>query len=314
MPERVFLTGSGGFVGSAILEELVQRGFAVNAVVNRREPPDVGGDVKIFRADLFEPAALDEVVKGCETAIHIVGIIKENPGAGITFQKMHVEATRSVVESAKRVGVKRYIQMSALGVRTDAMADYGKTKWQAEEIVRASGLAWTIFRPSLIHGPRGEFMKMEAGWAKKKSPPFLFMPYFGAGILGLGGAGMLQPVFVGDVARAFVEAIGNSKTIGRTYCLGGADQLTWPRMHQTAARAIVGKNRFVMAIPVWYAKLVAAVVPGKLLPFNRDQVIMSQEDNTCDLGEFERDFGWKPAGFEAGLTGYAGEIRNPKSE
>jgi nucleoside-diphosphate-sugar epimerase len=305
MAQRVFLTGSGGFVGSAVLEELARRGSAVNALVNRRNLPAVDGDVKIVRADPFNPRTLDDAIGGCDTAIHLIGIIKEKPSDGITFQRMHVEATRCVVESAKRAGVKRFIHMSALGVRADAVSDYGKTKWLGEEIVRGSEMDWTIFRPSMIHGPRGEFMKMEAAWARKKAPPFLFMPYFGAGILGLGGAGLIQPVYVEDVARAFVEAIGNPKSIGRAYCLGGADRMTWPQMHKIAARAIVGKDRLAMAIPAWYAKMLAAIVPGSLLPFNRDQVIMSQEDNTCDTTDFERDFGWKPAGFEAALSGYA---------
>jgi NADH dehydrogenase len=131
------------------------------------------------------------------------------------------------------------------------------------------------------------------------------MPYFGAGLLGLGGAGKLQPIFVEDVAGAFVEAIGYEKSVGRTYGLGGADRLTWPEMHKIAARKIVGKDRAVMAIPVWYAKMLVAIVPGSMLPFNRDQVVMSQEDNTCDTAEFERDFGWKPVGFESALKGYA---------
>jgi nucleoside-diphosphate-sugar epimerase len=305
MAQRVFLTGSGGFVGSTILGELGRRGLAVNALVNRKNPPMVDGDVKIVRADLFDPQALDDAIGGCDTAIHLIGIIMEKPSDGITFQRMHVEATRCVVESAKRAGVKRFIHMSALGVRADAASDYGKTKWQGEEIVRGSGMDWTIFRPSMIHGPRGEFMRMEAGWARKRSPPFLFMPYFGAGILGLGGAGHIQPVYVDDVARAFVEAIGNPKSVGQTYCLGGADRLTWPQMHKIAARAIVGKDRLAMAIPAWYAKMLAAILPGSLLPFNRDQVVMSQEDNTCDTSDFERDFGWKPVGFEAALGGYA---------
>jgi nucleoside-diphosphate-sugar epimerase len=309
MVQRAFLTGSGGFVGSAILEELARRGLVVNALVNRKNPPAVEGDIRIVRADLFDPQGLDAAIAGCDTAIHLIGIIKENPSAGITFQRMHVEATRSVVESAKRAGVKRFIHMSALGVRADAVSDYGKTKWLGEEIVRGSGLDWTIFRPSMIHGSRGEFMRMEAGWARKKSPPFLFMPYFGAGILGLGGVGQIQPVYVDDVARAFVDAIGNPKSIGQTYCLGGADRLTWPQMHKITARAIVGKDRLTMAIPAWYAKMLAAIVPGSLLPFNRDQVIMSQEDNTCDTADFERDFGWKPVGFEAALRGYASSLR-----
>jgi NADH dehydrogenase len=195
--------------------------------------------------------------------------------------------------------------MSALGTRANAVSEYHKTKWEAEEIVRASGLDWTIFRPSMIHGPKGEFMRMEVKWARKQSPPFLFMPYFGRGLLGLGGAGKLQPVFVGDVARAFVEAIGNSKSIGKEYVLAGAEVMTWPEMHEAVARVVVGKERVSMAIPVWYAKTLAAVVPGALLPFNRDQVLMSQEDNVGDISQFEQDFAWKPAGFEESLRGYA---------
>lgn len=304
MAERVFVTGASGFVGSAVVRELIGRSFGVNALVRGRLG-QTAGDIRAFKGDLFDAAALDEAMRGCAAVVHLVGIIMENPKKGVTFQRIHVEGTRGVVESAQRIGVKRYIQMSALGTRANARSEYHKTKRQAEELVRASGLDWTIIRPSMIHGPQGEFMKMEAKWARKQSPPFLFMPYFGAGIFGLGGAGRLQPVYVNDVARAVVDAITNSRTIGKTYELGGSEQLTWPQMHKAAARAIIGTNRLTMPIPTWYAKMLAAIVPGSLLPFNRDQVIMSQEDNTCDLSEFQRDFGWVPARFEQALSEYA---------
>jgi len=308
MPQRVFLTGASGFVGSAVVKELIRAGLSVNALVNRKNLSETGGDVKSIRADLFDPAGLEAAMAGCDGVIHLIGIIQENPKAGITFERMHVEATRHVVEAAKRAGVKRFVHMSAMGVRADAETEYGRTKWRAEQIVRESGLDWTIFRPSMIHGPRGEFMKMEAKWARKQSPPFLFMPYFGAGLLGLNAKGRVQPIFVDEVARAFVEAIRNSKSIGRIYELGGADRLTWPMMHRIASRAIVGKQRLTLAIPAWYAKLVAAIVPGSLLPFNRDQVVMSLEDNSGDTADFVRDFGWQPMGFEQSLRGYAGSI------
>jgi NADH dehydrogenase len=308
MGQRVFVTGAAGFVGAAVVEELVKRGFCVDALVNRRGLQSTEGDIRPVRADLFDSEALAREMEDAAAVIHLVGIIMEKPNAGLTFARMHVEATRSVVGAAERAGVSRYIHMSALGTRPAAISNYHQSKFLGEEIVRSSNLKWTIFRPSMIHGARGEFMKMEAKWARKQSPPFLFMPYFGSGIAGFGAKKLVQPVFVGDVARAFVDALGNEKSIGRIYPLAGAETLTWPQMHKTVARAITGKSRWAGAIPAWYAKVLARVVPGSLLPFNRDQVLMSQEDNTADIGEFERDFGWKPAGFGESLGGYAGLI------
>ena len=308
MGQRVFVTGGSGFVGSAILQELSRRKIAATALVNRRNLPAAGGDVRSFKGDLFDSSSLEEGLKDCDAVIHLVGIILEKPKEGITFERMHVESTRSIVQAAKRAGIRRFIQMSALGVRPDAVSDYHKTKWRAEEIVRAGGLDWTIFRPSLIHGPGGEFMKMEARWARKQSPPFLFMPYFGAGIFGMGGAGLIQPVYVLDVARAFVEALGNGKTIARTYPLAGKARLSWPQMHHIASRAIVGKQRLTLGVPAWYARLLTSVVPQALLPFNRDQIVMSQEDNTGNMAEFISNFGWEPAEFAATLQEYVDKL------
>jgi len=300
----VMVTGASGFVGSAVTAELLQREWSVHALLGRRPLTQSTPRLHAIPGGIFDPAALDQALKGCEAAIHLVGIIMERPSHGITFRRMHVEATRCVVDAAVRNGVKRYLHMSALGTRLDAVSEYHKTKFEAEEYVRASGLDWTIFRPSMIHGPHGEFMKMETAWARGTAPPFLFMPYFGAGLFGRGGAGHIQPVFVGDVARAFAEALGNPKTIGEIYPLGGATPLTWPQMHEAVAQAVVGRKRWVQAIPVWKAKLLTRIVPGPLLPFNHDQVVMSQEDGTCDLTKFKGEFGWEPRGFAEALKTY----------
>jgi NADH dehydrogenase len=308
MSLRIFVTGASGFVGSAVVAELLSRRMEVRALVNRRSL-QAQDDVTPVRASLFDPAALAAGMETCDAVIHLVGIIMEKRSRGITFQRMHVEATRNVVEAASRAGVRRFIHMSALGSRPDAVSTYHKTKYAAEQIVKASNMEWTIFRPSLIHGPGGEFMQMEARWARHTAPPFLFMPYFGAGIFGRGGAGKLQPIFVGDVARAFVDALENRKTIGEIYPIGGPDELTWPQLHQTASREITGRKRLTIAMPVWKAKLLAAVGVGRLAGFNRDQVIMSQEQNTCDITKFVDDFGFEPAGFEPSLRAYAAQLK-----
>ena len=186
---------------------------------------------------------------------------------------------------------------SAMGARADGVSDYHRTKYRAEEFVRGHAPAWTIIRPSMIHGPDGEFMQMVRGWARHRRAPFLFMPYFAGGFWGTQRPGRLQPVYVEDVARAFVDALGNTSTIGQTYELGGAETFTWPEFHRTAARILTGKKRLTLALPAWKAKLLARIIPGSLLPFNRDQVIMALEDNIGDNGPFIRDFGWQPQQF-----------------
>ncbi|HTL30781.1 MAG TPA: NAD(P)H-binding protein [Tepidisphaeraceae bacterium] len=307
MAGRVFVTGASGFVGSAIVDELTSRGFAVNALVNRRSLPD-HPEVTVIKGDLFDPVALDRGMQGCSAVIHLVGIIMEKRSQGLTFERMHFEGTQAVVDAAKRNGIKRYAHMSALGTRFGAVSDYHKTKFRAEEYVRASGLDWTIFRPSLIHGPGGEFMQMEAKWARFKAPPFLFMPYFGRGLFGFGGAGKLQPVFVNDVARAFVDALENRRTIGEVYPIAGPDVVTWPQLHTNVSHEVVHHKRWIMPMPVWVARILASILPARLLGFNRDQLIMSQEDNTTDLTKFVDHFGWQPQPFGSSLSQYADQL------
>jgi uncharacterized protein YbjT (DUF2867 family) len=279
---RIFLTGGTGFVGTAVVRELVGRGFGVNALVRGRAV-DVGGDVTSFQGDLFDVNVLDAAIRGCVAVVHLVGIIAENPARGVTFGRIHVDGTKAVVDATKRAGVRRYVHMSALGTRANAVSEYHKTKWLAEEYVRGSGLDWTIIRPGMIHGPGGDFVRMEVAWARRRKAPWVAMPYFGKGLFGTKGAGMLQPVFVDDVARAFVDAIEKPQSIGKTCEIAGTERVTWPELHDAFARA----------------------VPAGLLPFNRAQVQMSQEDNTTDLGPFTADFGWTPRGLAETLRLYA---------
>jgi nucleoside-diphosphate-sugar epimerase len=309
MPQRVFVTGGSGFVGSSVLDELAERGFEANALVRDSQSLADRPLVQPIPGDLFDVKALDRGMKDCQAVIHLVGIIMEKRSKGITFERIHVEGTRAVVDAAARNGIKRYIHMSALGVRENAASQYHQTKYTAEQYVRASSLQWTILRPSLIHGPRGEFMRQEAMWARGRADAPLFvmpvMPYFGAGLFGQGGAGRLQPVFVEDVARAFVDCLLNEKTIGQIYLLGGGEPVTWPQLHKAVAARVAGKHRLVLPIPVWAGKLYAAIGIAPVFGFNRDQVVMSQEDNTCDLSKFIADFGWMPQGFLKTLDRYA---------
>jgi nucleoside-diphosphate-sugar epimerase len=308
MIPKVFVTGASGFVGRAVVKELLGRRYLVHALVNRR--PVAGTDelVKTCSGGLFDSSALAEGIRGCAAVIHLVGILTENADEGVTFERVHVEGTRRMVAGATQAGVRRFVHMSALGSRPGAPTEYHRTKFEAEQIVRQSGLDWTIIRPSLIHGPGSDFMRQEARWSRHRAPPFLFMPYFGAGPLGCRTVGRLQPIYVADVARAIVDAMENPQHVGEVHLLGGPDRVTWPDLHRMCSSAISGSPHLALPIPAWSGRLMSTVLPPALLPFNRDMVEMSQEDNTCDMTKFKAGFGWEPRPLEATLKEYADQL------
>lgn len=302
----VALTGATGFVGRHVLPRLLVAGHRVRVLA--RDPARLvttDARVQCVKGDLFDTAAVSELVRGADVVIHLVGIIMENPRRGQTFERAHVLATRNLIEAAQTAEVKHWVHMSALGSRPDAVSRYHCTKWEGEQLVQQSGLEFTIFRPSIIHGPDGEFMQMVKGFCCNAFPPF--MPYFGAGVLGRGGAGRLQPVWVEDVAQCFVAALTNPHAVGETYPLGGPDVFSWPQLYTTCQKYLprAKRRRKPMAVPVWYASLLAGK-PG--VPFNRDQVIMSQEDSVCQTGKAQEHFGIELAAFEPTFAGYADQI------
>lgn len=299
----VALTGASGFVGRHVLPRLLLEGVRVRALV--RDPSRLAtSDARLHavKGGLFDPTALAELVDGADAVIHLVGIIMQMPRRGQTFDRVHRVGTENLLAAATKAGVKRWVHMSALGARPDAVSQYHLSKWAGEQAVRDSGLDYTIFRPSIIHGPDGEFMQMVKGFCCSRFPPF--MPYFGAGMLGQGGAGMLQPVWVEDVARCFVDSLTNEQSINETYPIGGPEVYTWPQLYTTCHEHLPGAraHRKPKAIPVWYAKLFARL---PVAPFNTDQVIMSQEDSTCQIAKAQAHFGFNMAAFESTFAAYA---------
>ena len=305
-PKCVALTGASGFVGGYILKRLLLSGVEVRVLARHPQRLKAAdARMRIVEGDLFDPSALKQLVDGVDAVIHLVGIIAQVPQKGQTFDRVHRLATENLLDATKEAKVKRWVHMSALGSRPGAVSQYHRSKWAAEESVRASGLDYTIFRPSLIHGWDGEFMQMVKGFCCNSIPPF--MPYFGAGLLGTGGAGKLQPVWVEDVARCFVESLSNTKAVNETYPMGGLDEYTWPQLYITCHKHIPGavEGRKPKAIPVWYAKLLTHM---PFAPFNMDQIIMSQENSTCPIAKVQEHFGLNLAAFEPTLEGYASQI------
>lgn len=292
-PVRVLVTGGSGFVGKAIVRQLRSSGIEVRVLSRSRDVGQSG--VVSVRASLFDSEALAQAMTGCDAVIHLVGIISEVGSQ--TFDRVHVDGTRCVLAAMRAAGVHRYIHMSAMGARNAAPSRYHQTKWSAEELVRSSGLDWTILRPSLIYGP-GDGVVSMFNRISRWSP---VVPVIGS------GDGLLQPVDVADVARVFVSALSKNGTRGRTFEVGGPSTVTFNSL-LLGILSRLGRRRLVVHLPLPLARVQAAFLEfvfPKILrlasPLNRDQIAMLQEDNVADCTETWREFEFRPIDWQAGL-------------
>lgn len=292
---KVFLTGSTGFVGKNMIRRLLTEGHAVRAL--DRALPGQGtrllqgfrheGDFQYVFGDVVSGRGLYEAMNGCEAAIHLVGIIAEK--GSNTFEAVHHIGTRNVVEAAKRAGIRRFVHMSALGVRADGVAEYQRSKWRGEEEVRRSGIPFCILRPSLIFGPGDGFVTQMM--AMMKQAP-LFRPVPGD------GSPKFRPIFVDDVTFCFARALTEEAVTNQTIDLGGADELTLNEVLQEIARcAGITKKAVHIPMPLMFAgAALARLLPNP--PVTPDQLRMLQEGSTCDIMPMKRIFNFEPKGFQ----------------
>jgi uncharacterized protein YbjT (DUF2867 family) len=293
---RVLVTGATGFVGREVVRELLERGHEVRALVRRRAARKRwnGKGVEVFVGDCLAPGTVTPAVAGCDAVIHLVGIIREFPGRGVTFERVHVQATKNLVDQAKALGVRRFLHMSALGARPGPADPYHVTNFQADEYVRASGLMYTIFRPSIIYGPRDRSINLFVRQIQRLG----FLTIIGDGQY------QLQPVPVGTVARAFALALELPGTENRVYDVGGPEPLTFDAIIDTIA-GVLGRRVKKFHQPVWCMR-VAAKLCGRFrwFPLTPGQLRMLLEGSTCDSTDFYRDFGLEPISFSEGLAEY----------
>ena len=318
----IVVTGGTGFVGREICRQLAAQGVAVRAVARHSPADPLPAGVSFFPADVTRAISLREAMEGAQAVIHCVGIIREKGDA--TFDRIHRHATAETVAAAHRARVPRFLLLTALGTRPTASSRYHRTKWAAEEIIRQSGLAYTILRPSLVYGPGDQFTNFLASWMR---PPLSWLT---GGFLGIPGGASVQlcPASVGEVAEAVTRSLGQDRALGQAFDLAGP-AISLKDLSLEIARAMGLHPTWVeqppdvllgMAPWLWLRASkpvlhpvplplcrIAAALAERLLPnppLTTDQVAMLEEGQFGNAGPAAEILGFRPGPLSAGLAAY----------
>lgn len=271
--QMVTVFGGSGFVGRHLVQHLARRGHRVRVAVRDPEgalflkPMGVVGQVTPFYADIKDRASVDAAVAGADWVVNLVGVLYES-GAQ-KFAAIHRDGARTVAEAARAAGVRRLVQMSALGVAQDSPAVYGRTKAEGEAAVAEAFAGASFTRPSVIFGPEDNLFNQFA--AMSLVSPFL--PLIG------GGRTRFQPVYVGDVAEGICRILERPDAEGRTYEMGGPRVVSFKELLELMM-TVTGRRRRLVSLPFGLARLQASVL--QLLPrppLTVDQIRLLQQDN-----------------------------------
>ena len=259
--QRIVILGGTGFVGSHLVPRLHADGHVIKILSRNREKHRdlaVLPRASVVSTDIYDRDALCARLIGADAAINLVGILNERGSNGSGFRKAHVELTENLIAACQSAGVSRLVQMSALRAG-EGESYYLRTRGEAEAKVKASRLAWTIFRPSVIFGP-GDGLFFRFASLLRIAP-----------VLPLARAhAKFAPVYVGDVAEAFARAIAHPHAAGRTYELFGPRTIELIDLVRWTAE-LTGKRRWILPLPdaLGYAQaFVGEWLPGK--PISRD--------------------------------------------
>ncbi|MGE5386132.1 MAG: complex I NDUFA9 subunit family protein [Betaproteobacteria bacterium] len=290
--KKILLIGGSGFVGTVIANRLSELGIDVT-VPTRRSERGKGvlllPNVRLVQADVHDPEILAGLMRGHDAIINLVGILH-----GGDFNKVHAALPKKIIAACEATGVRRLLHMSALKAATDAPSRYLATKGEGERAVLAAqgALDVTVFRPSVIFGAGDSFLCTFARLLK-------YLPLFPLGH----GRARFQPVWVGDVAEAFIAAIANPATFGQAYDLCGPKVYTLRELVEYTA-ALSGHRTRILPLPDGLASLQATfmgLAPKPLL--SPDNLRSLRVDSVCDA-TCKVFPGWQPRALEAVAPSY----------
>jgi uncharacterized protein YbjT (DUF2867 family) len=280
----ILVTGGSGFVGGHVVHALRARELDVRCLVRDPARAERLGSwgVELVPGDMTDPDSVRRAVAGCDRVVHLFAI---RQGQAQDFERIMIAGTRELVAAAKAAGVGRFVLMSALGTGEDTkdLVPYYRAKWEQEQTVQAAGLEHVIFRPSFVFGTDGGILPTFRKLAKLAP----VTPIIGS------GEQRIQPIWAGDVAAHFVQALELDTATNRTFELGGPDVVSWNELWAKLKHAL-GVRRPSVHLPMGLARANAIVterLPGNI-PLTRDLLkMMEAGDNVATNGDAARTFG-----------------------
>lgn len=303
---KVAVIGGTGFVGSYLVDELLKQGHQPVLLVRPGSESKVEQRERctLLPGNVKDQASVRQTLKGCDAVIYNIGILREFKNQGITFEELQHRAAVRTMDAALEKGVRRFILMSANGVKAGG-TPYQTTKYQAEQSLKKTDLDWTIFRPSVMFGdPKGEMEFCTQLKGQMIAPP-LPAPLFYEGLFPWNaGSFKMAPIYVGDVATIFIKSLTMPETVHQIYGLCGPETFDWKSIIGIIGRAI-GKHKLTLPAPAFAVKSMAALLDRfEFFPISRDQITMLMEGNTCDSTEIFKLFKTAPTRFNEQTLSY----------
>ena len=282
---KIAVIGATGFVGSHLVPHLVASGHHVTAVSRDGRRLDGWGDAIEARAADVTTGDLSDALAGADGVVHLAAIPRETGGR--RFDAVNVRGTQRVVEAAERIGVRRFVHLSVLGVADDPRLAYLHSKWRGEEAVRSSSLDWVVLRPSLMFGSGDGFFNLVKTTLRWWSPGIVVIP-------GRGDA-RFQPLSVDDLAIGVEKSLADADRSRSIYELGGPAHVTYEGIVDEVMR-VTRMRRWKVGMPIPLISALTAVTDKVLpiFPVSHDQISSLQRPNYTEPDAFERIFGVTP--------------------
>lgn len=294
----ILVTGATGYIGRHLVARLVaqeERPRCLVRNISRAANILPAGKIEFVKGDTTSPATLETAVQSIDTIVHTAFITADHKqSAGNQYEATNVQGTANLIKEAKKAGVKRIIVLSGLGTRPDQPGSYMQGRYRAEQMVKESGLDWTIIQPSVLFGKDAPFIKGLTDLIRT-SP---VVPLIG------GGKVMFQPIYVEDVVTVILNVLHEpERTKDKTYTIGGPAYYSFTQIIDALLHAM-HKRRIKAPAPTPLVGVGAAVMEAVLPkpPLTKAAMTLFTFDNTTDLHSVERDFGFTPVSFTTYLA------------